>query len=127
MPAHPFRARHRLAHARDYQAAFKNRCAKSRGPLTVFINPTEHPQHRLGLSIGKRVGGATVRVRLKRAIRESFRLDRPVYPKLDDGRHFDIIVSARKHNPLSLNEYRAHLKAAVEAAHRELTKRETQA
>jgi hypothetical protein len=36
---------------------------------------------------------------------------------------YDIVVSARSHNPLTLNEYRRHLRDAVEAADREHRKR----
>ena len=123
MPERPFRARHRISHALDYQAAFAARLAKSRGPLTVFLRPTTHPEHRLGLSIGRRVGGAVQRVRLKRHIREAFRLDRPVYPHPAAGGSYDIVVSARAHNPLPLHEYRERLRDAVAAAHREAEKR----
>ena len=63
------------------------------------------------------------RVRLKRAIREAFRLDRPVYPTPGDTNTYDVIVSARAHNPLSLNDYRALLLDAIQAAHREHAKR----
>lgn len=118
-----FRARHRIGHARDYQAVFANRAAKSRGPLTVFLRPNHHPEHRLGLSIGRRVGNATTRVRLKRHIREAFRKDRPVYPIPSASTGYDIVVSARAHNPLPLNEYRSLLRDAIAAAHREIERR----
>lgn len=123
LPANHFRPRHRIAHARDYQAVFAQRIAKSRGPLTVFLRPSDRPEHRLGLSIGRRVGNAVIRGRLKRQIREAFRLDRSVYPIPIASSSYDIVVSARKHNPLPHNEYRTHLKAAIEAAHREHQRR----
>jgi ribonuclease P protein component len=123
MPTHGFRARHRIGLDADYKAAFANRLSKSRGPLIVFLNPNGQAEHRLGLSIGRRVGGAVTRVRLKRMIRESFRLDRPVYPLIQTDEAYDIVVSARSHNPLTLNEYRRHLRDAVEAADREHRKR----
>lgn len=126
MPQHPFRARHRISHALDYQAAFAARLAKSRGPITVFLRPNHLPEHRLGLSIGRRVGGAVDRVRLKRYIREAFRLDRPVYPHPSAGGSYDVVVSSRSHNPLSLNEYRERLRDAINAAHREAEKRTQQ-
>ncbi len=121
-PKH-FRARHRIAHARDYRAVFANRVAKSRGPLTVFLRTTEHPEHRLGLSIGRRVGNAATRVRLKRYIREAFRQDRSVYPLFRPTAAYDIVVSARAHKLLHLNEYRDLLRDAIAAAHRETERR----
>lgn len=126
MPAH-FRARHRLSLDREFKAVFANRLAKSRGPLTVFLLPNNLPEHRLGLSVGRRVGNAVTRVRVKRMIREAFRLDRPVYPALSDGRAFDLIVSARAHKALALEDYRRLLREAVAAAAREHDKRSARA
>lgn len=123
-PVRHFRVRHRLTHAREYQAVFGERVARARGPLTVFLRPNRLPEHRLGLSIGKRVGNATVRVRLKRQIREAFRIDRPVYPYTDSGLAYDIVVSARRHKPLSQQAYRDILSDAIDAAHREIKKRD---
>lgn len=102
---------------------FANRLTKARGPLTVFLLPNTLPEHRLGLSIGRRVGNAVARVRLKRMIREAFRLDRPVYPLQQDGTGFDLIVSSRAHQPLHLDDYRHLLREAVAAGEREHRKR----
>ncbi len=102
---------------------FAYRLTKSRGPLTVFLKPNRLSEHRLGLSIGRRVGGAVVRVRLKRMVREAFRLDRPVYPMLPDGTAYDVVVSGRAHQPLSLDAYRSLLREAVAAGDREHRKR----
>lgn len=123
MPTHPFRARHRLSLDDDYKAVFAYRLTKSRGPLTVFLKPNGLGEHRLGLSIGRRVGNAVARVRLKRMVREAFRLDRPVYPMLPEGTAYDIVVSGRAHKTLPLNEYRALLRDAVAAGDREHRKR----
>ncbi len=123
MPAHPFRTRHRLSLDADYKAVFAHRLTKSRGPLTVFLKPNDLPEHRLGLSIGRRVGNAVARVRLKRMVREVFRLDRPVYPMQPEGTAYDIVVSGRAHKTLSLNEYRSLIRDAIAAADREHRKR----
>lgn len=123
MPAHPFRARHRISLDDDYKAVFAHRLTKSRGPLTVFLKPNDLPEHRLGLSIGRRVGNAVARVRLKRMVREAFRLDRPVYPVQSEGGAYDIVVSGRAHKTLPLNEYRFLLRDAIVAADREHHKR----
>lgn len=127
MPDRPFRARHRLSLDRDYRAVFANRITKARGPLTVFLRPNGLGEHRLGLSIGRRVGNAVARVRLKRMIREAFRLDRPVYPVPPEGGAYDLIVSGRAHAGLGLADYRRLLREAVEAGDREHRRRAARA
>ena len=122
-----FRRRHRLTHAREFQAAFAAKLRKSAGPLTVFLNPTDHPEPRLGLSIGRRVGNAVVRNRLKRHLREAFRHLRADLPApLQSGPRagsYDVVVSARAHTPLAQGEYRSMLASAIRRAHTEHERR----
>ena len=56
---------------------------------------------RLGLSIGTRVGKAVRRVRVKRMIREAFRLVRCEIPL-----GMDVVVSARSHPDRPLADYK---------------------
>jgi ribonuclease P protein component len=58
---------------------------------------------RLGLSVGKRAGGAVERNAFKRRIREAFRL---VQHELPEGVGIDIVVSVRAHEPRKAEEYR---------------------
>lgn len=99
-----FRPAERVRLDRDYQAAFRARLRKSAGPLTVFGRPNGLDHARLGLSIGRRVGNAVVRTTLKRRLREAFRLN-----KRDLPAGFDLVVSARPHEPLPLARYTALL------------------
>lgn len=118
-----FRKRHRIAHDRDYAAVFAAKLRKARGPIVVFARVTDHAEPRLGLSIGRRVGAAHDRVRVKRMIREAFRLERATLPTPPGGGAFDLVVSARAHDRRPLAAYRRDLVAAVEAIARELAKR----
>lgn len=111
-----FRKRHRLSRASEFDAVYAHKIRKSRGPITVHIRPNEHPHHRLGLSIGRRVGGAVARSRLKRMIREVFRLNQSFMPKNGEF-GYDLVVSARKHDPMTLDEYRAAIVDAMQDAH----------
>lgn len=116
-PRPVFRRRHRLTHAREFRAVFGARLRKSAGPLTLHAMATDLPEHRLGLSIGRRVGKAVVRSRLKRHLREAFRLSRAEIPSPPGGGAYDLVISARPHDELTLDEYRRLLTTLVHEAH----------
>ena len=118
-----FATRHKLTHAREFSAVFAARMRKSTGPLAVFVLPSDRPTHRLGLSIGRAVGNAVVRNRLKRLIREAFRLLQHDIPKLDEATGYDIVVSAKPHTPLSLEQYQTLLMTGIAAADRDHRRR----
>lgn len=122
-----FSTRHKLTHAREFSAVFAARMRKSTGPLAVFVLPSDRPTHRLGLSIGRAVGNAVVRNRLKRMIREAFRLLQHDIPKLDEATGYDIVVSAKPHAPLSLDQYQALLMTGIAAADRDHRRRRERA
>ncbi len=89
-----FRTRHRLTHAREFQAVLAAKVRFARGPLVLSALPNTLPNPRLGLMVGTRVGGAVVRNRLKRFIREAFRLDQHTLPASLTGR-YDYVVGVR--------------------------------
>lgn len=117
-----FRRRHRIRASAEFEAVFGAKIRKTRGPITVFVLATDRDEHRLGLSVGRKVGNAVVRGRFKRMMREVFRHRRgqlpvPVRPSGDEGR-YDIVVSTRRHKALSLEDYEQFFVEAVRAAHR---------
>lgn len=115
-----FRPRDRITLANDYRAAFGARLKKARHPLVVFGRPNGLGHARLGLSVGRRVGNAVARNRVKRLLRESFRLSRDDLPQ-----GFDLVVNVRPHQPLPLREYQrllVDLATEIERAH---TRRES--
>ncbi|PZC44495.1 MAG: ribonuclease P protein component [Chloroflexi bacterium] len=79
----------RLRHRRDFAAVYGSGRSYARGPLALRIrsNP-ETNTPRYGFAVGKRLGGAVVRNRIKRRLRESARASGA------DGR-VDIVVIAR--------------------------------
>jgi ribonuclease P protein component len=104
-----FRPRHRLTHALQFKAVYDARVRRARGPITMYALPNSVPHPRLGLSVGTRVGGAVARNRLKRLLREAFRLEQHALPAHDapDGPgRFDYVLNLRPHRALTLDEYR---------------------
>lgn len=122
-----FRPRHRLTHAREFQAVYAAKCRKSAGPLTVHAMPTALAEPRLGLSVGKKVGKAHVRVAAKRAVREAFRHVQHELPAWEAGEgderrsgRYDYVVQVRPHaphQPLPAAEYQRLLLELAEACH----------
>ncbi len=132
VPSKPltFRPRHRLTHAREFQAVYAARCRKSAGPLTVFAMPSLLPEPRLGLSVGRKVGKAHVRVAAKRAVREAFRHVQHELPAWEAGDaearqtgRYDLIVQVRPHEPLPAAEYQRLLLELASACHEVWAKR----
>ncbi|MBA4040088.1 MAG: ribonuclease P protein component, partial [Planctomyces sp.] len=116
-----FTRRQRLSKAREYQAAYAARCAGQAGPLRVYgrRNATSPAVARLGLAVGRRCGGAVVRNRIKRMVREAFRLEQGSIPA-----GLDVVVSVAPHRGLSLGEYRAMLLRGVGQAWERVQRRE---
>lgn len=107
-----FRRRQRLGHRREFDAVFSAHVRKHRGPLTVFAIPNKLPNHRLGLSVPRRVGNAVVRNRVKRRLREAFRLLQYEMEMHDKG-GFDFVIAVRPHEPMGEAEYRELLREAA--------------
>lgn len=106
-----FRRRHRLGHAREFQAVYVARAVAKQGPLTVFGLPNERGEARLGLSVGRRAGGAVVRTAAKRRVREAFRMVRAEFER--PGASLDIVVVVGPHDPLTGDAYHQLLRAAA--------------
>lgn len=90
---------------------------KSRGPLVVSSLPNSLRHHRLGLAVSARMGGAVVRNRLKRMVREAFRLEHAAWrEQIAAGAAasgLDLIVSVRSVKRLALEDCRSLLRALV--------------
>jgi ribonuclease P protein component len=106
----------RLVHARQFEAVHKANVRASAGPLVVWATPNDVGYTRLGLSISRRVGSAAVRNRIKRLLRETFR--KLQHDLCTSGDGYDLVISVRRHDPLTLNRYEQHLYEAARALER---------
>src|SRR5829696_5887233 len=102
----------------EFAAVYDAKVPESRGPLTAYAmpNPLGHP--RLGMSVSRKVGNAVRRNRIRRLIRESFRL---LQHDLPQG--YDLVVVVRPHEPLILAEYQKMLMAMLVRLHATWQKR----
>ena len=102
----------RVRNRTEFSAVFEPKVREARGPLVVYAIPTERKTPRLGLSVPKHVGTAPRRNRIKRLLRESFRLMQHDFP-----RPYDLVIVVRPHEPLALAEYQRLLSALIMKLH----------
>jgi ribonuclease P protein component len=81
----------RILKPKEYQEVRKGGKKHITETFVIHVLPTDRGISRLGLSVSSRVGRATIRNRIKRLIREFFRLN-----KFDLPPSSDILVSPRK-------------------------------
>jgi ribonuclease P protein component len=97
---YPFAKSQRL-HGRGTFKSILDRGARHwQGPIGMTILPIDAPASQLGISIGRPVGNAVIRNRIKRKLREAFRLMQHDWPT-----PHAIVLLVRKHEPFALAEY----------------------
>ncbi len=101
----------RLRGRRAFAAVFDARCRKHAGPIVVCGRPNELGYCRLGLCTSRKVGSAVTRNRIKRLLREAFRLRQ--YDLCQAVGGYDIAVVVRPHAPAKLAQYQQWLTMGV--------------
>jgi ribonuclease P protein component len=66
----------RLRHRKDFLRVYRVGKRIGGGCFLLYYTPGETDHHRLGLTVSKKVGSAVFRNRVKRRMRETFRLNR---------------------------------------------------
>jgi ribonuclease P protein component len=105
-----FLANYRLRSGVDFRRVYDMRCSAADGRLVVYAAPNDLGHPRIGLSVSRKVGGAVVRNRCRRLLREAFRLSR-----LDLPQNVDLVVIPRPNWTDGLAGLRESL---VDLAHR---------
>jgi ribonuclease P protein component len=90
-----------------FSEIFDRGARQAKGPLLVVVAGNQVGHARLGISIGRKVGTAPKRNRIKRLIRESFRLMQHDWPG------WDIVVVVRPGEAGKLPEYQQLLSTLV--------------
>lgn len=109
---------HRLRGDQRFKAVLAARVVCCEGPLRVHGCPNDLEHSRLGLRVGRRVGPAVTRSRIRRLLREAFRRSWSAWPG-----SYDLVVSVTAAEPMGLGEYRRLLDEAVQAIHRRWQRR----
>jgi ribonuclease P protein component len=103
-PSYTFRPQERLRRQEDFRRVYDYRRSVSDGRLIVYGRPNGLPYLRIGLSVSRKVGGATRRNRLRRLYREAFRLTRHQMPS-----GLDLILIPRGTGAPTLDELKRSL------------------
>ncbi len=101
----------RILSGADFLAIRRKDRAVRDAVLRIGWRPREDGETRLGLAVSRRAGSAVKRNRIKRVVREAFRLDRQLYP-----RGLDLVV-------MPVDPDRAAVLVLVRRSLRSLTRR----
>ena len=112
---------HHLRSPKEFAAVYDARVRESRGPLMAYAKPNDLGHPRVGMSVSRKVGNAVRRNRIRRLLREAFRLMQHDLP-----RGYDLVIVVRPHEPLMLADYQRLLSGAAVKLHGHWQRRQQQ-
>jgi ribonuclease P protein component len=104
-----FRPHEHLRRPGDFRRVYDRRRSVSNNWLIVYACENGLAYNRLGMSVSRKVGQATLRNRLRRLYREAFRLTKQEMPS-----GFDLVLIPRRSEEPSLDELKAALPRLVQ-------------
>lgn len=81
----------RVRKHKDYSRIYKNGARLYSESFLVLVLPNDKGTRRIGITVGKRIGNSVKRNRIKRLLREYFRLHKDSLPA-----DRDIVITVRK-------------------------------
>ena len=99
----------RLRRHKDYQLVFRDGSRRHTKNFTIILRPNSLGFSRLGVTVGKKVGNAVKRNRIKRCLREFFRLHKHKLPPSHDL----VIIAKRDAATLAYSDVREELAAVL--------------
>jgi ribonuclease P protein component len=106
-----FGKKYRLYQQQDFRRVMRRGARAGDQSATVYVHANRLPWSRLGIRISRRVGNAVCRNRVKRLIREAFRLARDDLPA-----GLDVVCTVRRAEPISLEHWRCVVSRLIHAA-----------
>lgn len=105
----------RLHRKRDFERVFAVRCSVADRYLVVYVAPNGLGHARLGIPVGRKFGNAVRRNRVKRLIREAFRIEQSDLPP-----GFDFVCIPRSGELGDREQYRQSIRRLTAAAAKRL-------
>jgi ribonuclease P protein component len=112
-PRHTLPKSRHLRSPAEFAAVYDAKVRESRGPLMAYAKPNALGYPRLGMSVSRKVGTAVRRNRIRRLIREAFRL---LQHDLPSG--YDFVIVVRPHEPAMLADYQRLMSSLFVKLHR---------
>jgi len=98
MERYYFKKKHKIRKRRDFQSIYQEGRRIHSKSFVILLRRNDEGEKRLGITVSKKVGNAVKRNRIKRLLREYFRLNRDRFPD-----SMDVVFIARK--DISLLKY----------------------
>ncbi|HKA05772.1 MAG TPA: ribonuclease P protein component [Gemmataceae bacterium] len=112
-----FRPNEHLRRPADFEAVYERRRSAADAILVVYVRENSLSHSRLGLSVSKKFGTAVRRNRIRRLLREAYRLE-----KADLSTGYDFVLIPRPLDNYSLEPFRHSLAKLTKQVIRKILK-----